>query len=130
MPIFSRIKHANIFSGFQKNAPNTASRGDIGWVSAEVKQKIECVRLWCRLKTMPEDRTAHKVHQWSFSIRRSWKNIMLKQIDDLDLQCMLAPVSNKTFCLKLARNFLNQIDRQLWEDRLLCNGRDESNGNK
>ena len=31
----------------------------MGWLSAEVKQTNECVRLWCRLKTMPEDRTAH-----------------------------------------------------------------------
>ena len=108
----------------------TASRGDMGRVSAEVKQKIECVRLWCRLKTMPEDRTAHKVHQWSFSMRRSWENTMLKQINELDLQCMLAPVPNKTLCLKQAREKLNQIDRQHWEDSLLCNGRDESNGNK
>ena len=43
---------------------------------------------------MPEDRIAHKVHQWSFSIQRSWENTMLKQIDQLDLQCMLAPVPN------------------------------------
>ena len=123
-------KACRYFLGVSKNAPNTASRGDMGWVSAEVKQKIECVRLWCRLKTMPEDRTAHKVHQWSFSMRRSWENSMLKQINELDLQCMLAPVPNKTLCLKQAREKLNQIDRQHWEDSLLCNGRDESNGNK
>ena len=54
----------------------------------------------------------------------------VKQIDELDLQCMLAPVPNKTVCLKQAREKLNQIDRQHWEDSLLCNGRDESNGNK
>ena len=102
MPIFLRVS--------KKKAPNTASRGDRGWVSAEVKQKIERVCLWCTLKTMPEDRTAHKVHKWSFSIRRSWENTMFKQIDQLDLQCMLAPVPNKTFCLKLAREKLNQID--------------------
>ena len=123
-------KACRYFLGVSKNAPNIASRGDMGWVSAEVKQKIEYVRLWCRLKTMPEDRTAHKVHQWSFSIRRSWENTMLKQINELDLQCMLAPVPNKTFCLKLDSEKLNQIDRQHWEDSLLCNGRDESNGNK
>ena len=123
-------KACRYFLGVSKNAPNTASRGDMGWVSAEVKQKIECVRLWCRLKTMPEDRIAHKVHQWSFSMRRSWENTMLKQINELDLQCMLAPVPNKTICLKQAREKLNQIDRQHWEDSLLCNGRDESNGNK
>ena len=43
---------------------------------------------------------------------------------------MLVPVPNKAFCLKQSKEKLNQIDRQHWEDSLLCNGRDESNGNK
>ena len=55
---------------------------------------------------------------------------MLKYLDELDLQCMLAPVPNETFYLKLAREEFNQIDRQHWEDNMLCKGRDESNGNK
>ena len=42
----------------------------------------------------------------------------------------MAPVPKKIFCLKLARQKLNQIDRQHLEDSLLCNGRNESNGNK
>ena len=46
---------------------------------------------------MSENRRAHKVHQWSFSMRRSWENTMLEQFNELDLQCMLAPVPNKTF---------------------------------
>ena len=41
-------KYVDIFSGFKKNAPNTALRGDMAWVSAEVKQNLECVRLCCR----------------------------------------------------------------------------------
>ena len=43
-------KACRYFLGVSKNASSTASRGDMGWVSAEVKQKIKCVRLWCRLK--------------------------------------------------------------------------------
>ena len=63
-------KACQYFLRVSKNAPYNASRSDMGWVSAEVKQKIECARLWCRLKTMPGDRTAHNVHQWSFLLRR------------------------------------------------------------
>ena len=55
---------------------------------------------------------------------------MLKQIDELGLQCVLAQVPNKTFCLKIARKKLNQIDRQHWEDSMLCNENDEFNRNK
>ena len=74
-------KACRYFLGVSKNAPNTASRGDMGWVSAEVKQKIECIRLWCRLKTMPEDRTAHKVHP---QYGADGENTMLRQIDELE----------------------------------------------
>ena len=42
-------KACRYFLGVTKNAPNIATRGDMGWVAAEVKQKLECVRLWCRL---------------------------------------------------------------------------------
>ena len=37
-------------------------------ISADVKQKQEMVRLWCRLRNMPEDRTIRKIHDWSFNI--------------------------------------------------------------
>ena len=45
-------KACRYFLVVSRNAPNTATRGDMGWVSAEVKQKLECTRLWCRLKNM------------------------------------------------------------------------------
>ena len=38
-----------MFLGLSKNATNTASRGDMGLHSCEVKQKLNVVRLWCRL---------------------------------------------------------------------------------
>ena len=84
------------FLGVSKNAPNIATRGDIGWASAEVKQKLECIRMWCRLKNMPESRTAHRVHQRSLSVRRSSENVMLKHIENLEFQnYMLAPSPKK-----------------------------------
>ena len=36
------------------------------WLSAEVKQTSECVRLWCRLKNNPEDRKAVVVFNKTF----------------------------------------------------------------
>ena len=46
----------------------------MGWVYAEVKQKLEC----SRLKNMPESRTAHNIHQWSLSLEHSWETTMLE----------------------------------------------------
>ena len=42
-------KACRLFLGVSKNA-NIASHGDISWHTAEVKQKVEVVRLWCRIK--------------------------------------------------------------------------------
>ena len=124
-------KACRYFLGVSKNAPNTATRGDMGWVSAEVKQKLECTRLWCRLKNMPEDRTARKIHQWSLSERRSWENCMLNLIEQLGIEdCMLSPQPSKAACMKISKEKLIRIDTQHWENEIACNGRDENNGNK
>ena len=124
-------KACRYFLGVSKNAPNTATRGDMGWVSAEVKQKLECTRLWCRLKNMPEDRTARKIHQWSLSERRSWENCMLNLIEQLGIEdCMLSPQPSKAACMKISKEKLIRIDTQNWENEIACNGRDENNGNK
>ena len=69
-------KACRYFLGVSKNAPNVSSKGDMGWVSAEVKQKLETVHLWCRLRNMPEDRRIQKIHNWSFSVGNSWENRM------------------------------------------------------
>ena len=45
-----------MFLGVTKNAPSAASRGDMGYYSCEVKQKLNVVRLWCRLKSMTNNR--------------------------------------------------------------------------
>ena len=124
-------KACRYFLGVSKNAPNTATRGDMGWVSAEVKQKLECTRLWCRLKNMPENRTARKIHQWSLSERRSWENTMLKYIEQLGIEdCMLSPQPSKAACMKIVKEKLSQIDIHNWENEIASNGRDENNGNK
>ena len=59
-------KACRYFLGVSKNAPNVSSKGNMGWVSAEVQQKLETVRLWCRLRNTPEDRIIQKIHNWSF----------------------------------------------------------------
>ena len=43
-------KASRYFLGVSKNAPNIAARGDMGWALAEVKQKLECIRMWGRFK--------------------------------------------------------------------------------
>ena len=37
----------------------------MGWDSCEVKQKVETIRLWCRLRNMPVHRTIRRLHERS-----------------------------------------------------------------
>ena len=57
-------KACRYFLGVTKQCSNVSSRGDLGWSSREVKQKVESVRLWCRLHNMPERRIVRRVHNW------------------------------------------------------------------
>ena len=57
-------KACRLYLGVSKHAANNATKGDMGWYSAEVKQKLEVVRLWCRLRNLPHDRTVHKIHKY------------------------------------------------------------------
>ena len=68
------------FLGTNKNASNIATRGDIGWDSCIIKQKLETVRLWCRLKQQSENRLSSKVHHWSLNIGNSWEKRMMSFI--------------------------------------------------
>ena len=78
----------------------------------EVKQKVETVRLWCRLRNMPVHRTMRRVHEWSFLVGRSWEQKMLKFIDNHNLrEQMLTGSPNKPHCVTAARTCLIESDR-------------------
>ena len=66
-------KAGRYFLGVTKHCSNVSSRGDLGWNSCEVKQKVETVRLWCRLRNMPEHRIIRPVHEWSLPKSRTWE---------------------------------------------------------
>ena len=55
-------------------------------ISADLKQKLKMVCLWCRPRNMPDNGTIRKTNIWSFNIGKSWKNYMLKLFDLLSLQ--------------------------------------------
>ena len=56
-------KVCRYFLGVTKHCSNASFRGDLGWSSCEVKQKVKSVCLWCRLRNMPEHRIIRRVHE-------------------------------------------------------------------
>ena len=78
-------KACRYFLGTSKNSSNIATRGDMGWDSCIIKQKLETVRLWCRLKNQHESRLSSKVHKLSLNIGNSWEKHMISFINEFDL---------------------------------------------
>ena len=62
-----------LYLGVSKHAANNASKGDMGWYSAEVKQKLEVVRLCCRLRNLPHNRTVYNIHKYYCTKSKSWE---------------------------------------------------------
>ena len=78
-------KACRYYLGASKTASKIAARDDMGWASVDVKQMLNPCD-WVRLKNMPESRVEYRVHQWAFSVTRSWENTMLKFIERLEIQ--------------------------------------------
>ena len=65
------------YLGVHRFASNLAVNGDIGWVTCDVRHKIEMLRLWNRLLSSNDDRLVKKIFKWD---RILCKNNWCKEI--------------------------------------------------
>ena len=108
-------KACRYFLGVGKNASNLATRGDMGWSSCATKQKLECVRLWCRLKQMSAERITRRIYNWSCAIGKSWEKRMLNFISQSHLDnYMLVDNPSKKRCIREAKESLYESDKGKW----------------
>ena len=88
-----------------------------------VKQKLETVRLWCRIKQMPESRQCPIVHKWSLNISTSWEKIMLSFIAENNLEdVMLVDKPDKAVCITIAKQKLIHTETVKWQAKLMTTG--------
>ena len=59
---------ARSFLGVHRFASNVAIQGDIGWDSCRVRQKLNVIRLWCRLIAMNPSRLTKRIFLWDYYI--------------------------------------------------------------
>jgi hypothetical protein len=52
------------YLGVHRFASNLAINGDMGWVTCEVRQKVEMLRLWNRLINVSDTRIVKKIFNW------------------------------------------------------------------
>lgn len=120
-------KACRYFLGSGKNASNVATRGDLGWSSCDVKQKVEVCRLWLRLRETNHDRLVFKIHLWSKEKRKSWECRVMKLLNQRSLYDYFINISNVKLCLDTARRVFMEEDvndwyRRLWDDKGHVNG--------
>ena len=103
----------------------------MGWLSCEVKQKLEVVRLWCRLKNTSNNRLVKIMHNYSLNRGKSWESKSKKLFAALHIDNLLLVDSpRKSECIKKAKEKLAVIDKQTWYDSLFSDGKNANNGNK
>ena len=120
-----------MFLGLSINATNTASRGDMGWHSCEVKQKLNIVRLWCRLKTMSNNRLVKQMHTYSLNRPRSLEFKSRKLFESLAIDnFFLTDNPCKSECVRKAKEKLVENDKGALFSSLLSNCKDDNSGNK
>ena len=88
--------------------------GDLWWSSCEVKQKVETVRLWCRLRNMLGHRIIRRVHEWSPPKSRSWESKMQKNSGSHNIENItMVEKSSKSLCVSIVRNRLIELDNEI-----------------
>jgi len=123
------------FLGLPKTASNVACEGDIGWLSVYSKQKLEMLRLWCRLKNMDKERLTSCIFNWSLSLSKrnikTWEYNVKKNLKDAIMSyCITDGEVNCKFAVYLYKQYLNKHDNDKWSTKLWDDRNNLQNGNK
>ncbi len=124
------------FLGVAKTASNVASHGDMGWLAVFAKQKIEIVRLWCRLQTMDTSRITYKVFKWSNSLSlgnvKTWEYHVKQFLKDANMldHPFMNPDINVKVTMREYRDALIASDKVNWHNKVWDDTKNEENGNK
>ena len=96
----------------------------------KLKQNVETVRLWCRLRNTPGHRIIRRVHEWSLPKSRSWESKMQNFSDSHNIEnIMMVENPSKSLCVSTVRSRVIELDIERWHQKLMSNGNAE-NGNK
>ena len=118
------------FLGVGGNAPNCATRGDMGWTSQLHRQYIEVARLYYRLETIDFQRLNSVVYRFSTNRRSKtlWINKVKRLFSTLQFDYTNINTSSKVY-IKNFQDCLHKIDQVKWYHDLF-NDKNCINGNK
>jgi hypothetical protein len=123
------------FLGLPKTASNVACHGDMGWLSVHAKQKVEMVRLWCRLKNMDQTRLTSCIFKWSLSMSnrniKTWEFFVKQNLRVADMkECVYENELDSKHVVDKFRQFENECDKANWSYKVWDDRKNNVNGNK
>jgi hypothetical protein len=71
---------ARAFLGVHRCTSNVVVNGDMGWVTPDVRRKLNILRLWVRIEKMDDERLTKKVYKWDRECKNNNWNRDLKRI--------------------------------------------------
>ncbi len=78
---------ARFYLGVHRYAPNHAVKGDIGWLTPNLRHKIEMIRYWNRLLSMSDNRLTKQVFLWDKRLnKRNWCSEISHILSSINLQ--------------------------------------------
>ena len=108
-------KISRYFLGVHKFAPNLGVWGELGWVPANIRRKVEMVRLWCRLIRMDDIRLTKRLfitdlYNCKFNNMKNWC---------YELQCIFEQTNQMYLFETETTNFKLQSVLNVTKERLL-----------
>ena len=110
------VQHRAIryFLGVHRFAPTAAISGDVGWLPAQSRRRLNMLRLWNRLIIMDSDRITKRVFESEYNNPRTnnWCNEIKSIMDDLQLSAHYN--SKSTVDLQSARLLICNVHNVRW----------------
>ena len=108
------------YLGIHRFAPNLAINGDVGWISSQVRRKVNMLRLWNRMMKLDSERLTKKVFMWDWNRRKSvgnWSSDVYNIFQDLGMLNVYRDLS--TINIATAKIKLHESCRQNWKVEIL-----------
>ena len=115
-------KAIRTFLGVHRFAANVAIQGDMGWESCALRQKINVLRLWCRLIMMSPTRLTKRIFLWDYELSlngtRNWSYRVNQLLHETDMEAyyenIFTPLDTTSFIQECRKIFKHSESTQ-WQ---------------
>jgi len=105
---------ARIFLGVHRFAAIHAISGDIGWMSAQLRHRVEMCRLWNKIVLMPDSRIPKRLLTWEINKGNNWASEIKNIFEIIE---MLPCFDNMLVCdLDYTRAVLESNEVNEWDN--------------